>query len=85
MLSEQVIYYWNDELQYYYLAEKKNGSYKFVQPLKKLELDDISDPLEREQMKKNARDKKNGCQKQKVIGFKKRKTKCLSFFKTLIS
>ncbi|HDR4551574.1 hypothetical protein [Bacillus cereus] len=52
MLSEQVIYYWNDELQYYYLAEKKNGSYKFVQPLKKLELDDISDPLEREQMKK---------------------------------
>ncbi|MGR5911318.1 hypothetical protein ACT7DG_00010 [Bacillus cereus] len=58
MLSEQVIYYWNDELQYYYLAEKKNGSYKFVQPLKKLELDDISDPLEREQMKKNARDKK---------------------------
>lgn len=52
MLSEQVIYYWNDELQYYYLAEKKNGSYKFVEPLKKLELDDISDPLEREQMKK---------------------------------
>ncbi|MGS0428582.1 hypothetical protein [Bacillus cereus group sp. BfR-BA-01521] len=52
MLSEQVIYYWNDELQYYYLAEKKNGSYKFVQPLKKIELDDISDPLEREQMKK---------------------------------
>ncbi|EJP82064.1 hypothetical protein ACUN18_28850 [Bacillus cereus group sp. Bce030] len=52
MLSEQVIYYWNDELQYYYLAEKKNGSYKFVQPLKKLELDDISDPLEREQTKK---------------------------------
>jgi len=52
MLSEQVIYYWNDELQYYYLAEKKNGSYKFVQPLKKLELDDISDPLEREQMEK---------------------------------
>ena len=52
MLSEQVIYYWNDELQYYYLAEKKNGSYKFVQPLKKLDLDDISDPLEREQMKK---------------------------------
>lgn len=52
MLSEQVIYYWNDELQYYYLAEKKDGSYKFVQPLKKLELDDISDPLEREQMKK---------------------------------
>ncbi|AHZ55133.1 hypothetical protein YBT1520_34196 (plasmid) [Bacillus thuringiensis serovar kurstaki str. YBT-1520] len=51
-MSEQVIYYWNDELQYYYLAEKKNGSYKFVQPLKKLELDDISDPLEREQMKK---------------------------------
>ena len=52
MLSEQVIYYWNDELQYYYLAEKKNGSYKFVQPLKKLDLDDISDPLEREQMDK---------------------------------
>ncbi|HEF7308453.1 TPA: hypothetical protein SA743_005570 [Bacillus cereus] len=52
MLSDQVIYYWNDELQYYYLAEKKNGDYKFVQPLKKLELDDISDPLEREQMKK---------------------------------
>ncbi|HHT7132240.1 MULTISPECIES: hypothetical protein [Bacteria] len=52
MLSEQVIYYWNDELQYYYLAEKKNGSYKFVQPLKKLDLDDISDPLEREQMEK---------------------------------
>ncbi|WP_436867066.1 hypothetical protein [Bacillus fungorum] len=52
MLSEQVVYYWNDELQCYYLAEKKNGSYKFVQPLKKLELDDISDPLEREQMKK---------------------------------
>ena len=52
MLIEQVIYYWNDELQYYYLAEKKNGSYKFVQPLKKLDLDDISDPLEREQMEK---------------------------------
>ncbi|PFJ18284.1 hypothetical protein COD67_12995 [Bacillus cereus] len=52
MLSEQIMYYWNDELKYYYLAEKKNGSYEFVQPLKKLELDDISDPLEREQTEK---------------------------------
>lgn len=52
MLSEQVMYYWNDELKYYYLAEKKNGNYEFVQPLKKLELDDISDPLERKQTEK---------------------------------
>ncbi|HDR8043309.1 TPA: hypothetical protein QCZ17_005708 [Bacillus cereus] len=58
MFSEQVIYYWNDELKNYYLAKKKDGIYEFVQPLKKLELDDINDPLEREQTEKMIRIKK---------------------------